>query len=145
MQMRWYAHSPSMWNRPLLGTSLIDDVFESFFGHSRSAAAGPRFASIEREEGLVLEAHVPGMTDGDVEITAEEGFLHVAGRRAPEVPDDYRVVRRERSDVRFTRRFEIPRSYDPTAAEGRLTDGVLVIRIPRRPEAQPRRIEIAGD
>lgn len=144
MQMRWYTH-PSIWNRPLFGTSLIDDVFENFFDHSRSAAAGPRFASIERDEGLILEAQVPGMTDGDVEITAEDGFLHVAGRRAPEIPDGYRLVRRERLDVRFSRRFEIPRSFDATAAEGNLTDGVLVIRIPRRPEAQPRRIEINGD
>ncbi|MBV8066764.1 MAG: Hsp20 family protein [Candidatus Eremiobacteraeota bacterium] len=48
-----------------------------------------------------------------------------------------------KSDRRsFTRSFSVPDDVDPDKIETRVDDGMLVLTLSRRPEAQPRRIAV---
>jgi HSP20 family protein len=42
----------------------------------------------------------------------------------------------------FTRSYTLPETLDEQQLTAELTDGVLTVRIPRLPEAQPRKIQI---
>lgn len=142
MLMRWYSPGMSMLDGPLLGSSLVDDVFGNFFNATRSVAAGPRFVTKEESEGHVLSAEVPGLSRDELQITVDKGVLTVAGRREMEIPEGYQVLRRERVPVSFSKSFRLSDDMDGSKIDARLESGLLTIHIPRRPEAQPRQIEI---
>lgn len=142
MLMRRYSPSLSMWDRPLSGSSLFDDVFENFFNLSRSASAGPRFVSRETEDGWILAADVPGLTNDDIQITVENGVLTISGERKIEAPEGYQVLRRERIPLRFSRSFTLSDRMDGDNAEAKLENGLLTLRIPHRPESKPRQIAV---
>jgi HSP20 family molecular chaperone IbpA len=42
----------------------------------------------------------------------------------------------------FTRSFTVPEDVDPDRIEARVSDGMLVLTLSRRPEAQPRRVAV---
>jgi HSP20 family protein len=44
----------------------------------------------------------------------------------------------------FTRAYTLPESLDEHQLSAELADGVLTIRIPKLPEAQPRKIQISA-
>ena len=48
----------------------------------------------------------------------------------------------ERRYGKVTRTVTLPESIDPESIAGKLTDGVLHITVAKKPEAQPKRIEI---
>ncbi len=150
MFMRWYTTpnpSPyrSMWERPLLGPSLFDDVIESFFNVARSTATGPRFVSREAEDGYLLIAEVPGMSDKDIHISVEDGVLTVSGERKIEEIEGYRPLSRERDGLRFSRSFSLSEQMDGERIEARMEHGVLTLKIPRQPQAEPRMIPINAE
>jgi HSP20 family protein len=49
----------------------------------------------------------------------------------------------ERRYGKVTRTVTLPESIDPESIAGKLTDGVLHVTVAKRPEAQPKRIEIS--
>jgi HSP20 family protein len=130
------------WSRPLFRSSLFDDVFESFFVQARSVSAGPRFSFHDGGAEVVLRAEVPGFSDQNVQISCENGALTIRGERWMEAPDGYQARTRERMPFRFTRTFNLAHELDIEQTDAKIENGVLTLRIPRRPEAQPRQIPI---
>jgi HSP20 family protein len=137
-----YSPVRSMWDRPLAGASLFDDVFENFFNLTRSVSAGPRFVSRETDDGWVMTAEAPGVSSDDLGIVIEDGVLTIRGERRLEEPEGYRALRRERSALRFARSFTLSDRMDGDNVEATLENGLLTLRIPRRPETKPRQITI---
>jgi HSP20 family protein len=50
----------------------------------------------------------------------------------------------ERSYGSFTRSFVLPDTADGEKVDAKLTDGLLKVRIPKRPSAQPRKITVSA-
>ena len=99
----------------------------------------------EEPERFVLLADVPGVDPKDIEITMENGVLTVKGERKLEregTKEGYSRI--ERAHGVFYRRFTLPDTADPEAIEARGDNGVLAIVIPKKPVAQPRRIEVSN-
>ncbi|HEV8018805.1 MAG TPA: Hsp20/alpha crystallin family protein [Steroidobacteraceae bacterium] len=97
----------------------------------------------EEAERFVVVADLPGVEDKDIEITAEQGVLAIKGERRSEKKsskDGYERV--ERAAGTFLRRFTLPESVNAEAIKATHTNGVLEVTLPKRPEVQPRRIEI---
>lgn len=81
------------------------------------------------EGGYEVEVPVPGYGPSQIDLTYKDGVLAVTGK----------------SDRRsFTRSFTIPEDVDADATQARVENGMLVISLRRRPEAQPKRIEVSG-
>ena len=97
----------------------------------------------EESERFVVAADLPGVDGKDIEITADQGVLTIRGQRGSDkkiAGEGYERV--ERASGTFLRRFTLPESADAQAIKATHVNGVLEVSIPKRPQAQPRRIEV---
>ena len=103
----------------------------------------PRFDVKEVKDAYVIKADLPGLKQDAVEVSVNGSLLTVTGRREEEQRnegDQYFTF--ERSYGSFTRSFALPDTADPQNVTADLKDGVLVIQVPKRPEAQPKKVII---
>jgi HSP20 family protein len=124
-------------------------VERSVEGNSSSRAdafatdtAWPRTSVFENETGLTLVADVPGLRESDLELTLDQDVLTVGGERKLAVPEGHTVHRQERRGTRFQRQFTLPYKVNADAMSAELKDGVLTVKLPKAPEAQPRKIAV---
>ena len=90
-----------------------------------------------------MTADLPGVEGKDIEVTAEKGVLTVRGeRRAEKKTENDGYTRIERASGTFLRRFTLPETADAEAIKATHVNGVLELSIPKRPQAQPRRITV---
>ena len=98
----------------------------------------------EHADKFVLYADVPGVDLKSVEVTLEKGVLTLGGTREKAVADKGVEARRiERAAGRFFRRFSLPDTVDGEAVTARGSNGVLEVVIPKRAQAQPRKISVS--
>jgi HSP20 family protein len=105
----------------------------------------PAFDVKETEDSYVLRGDMPGLREEDVEIALTGNTLAIRGRREEEKRDErdrYHAV--ERMSGEFSRSFVLPEGTDPDGVSADLKNGVLTITVPKRPDVQPRRIELGG-
>jgi HSP20 family protein len=97
----------------------------------------------ETKDAFVLRADLPGVDPKDIDVTMENGVMTLRGRRASEArTEEGGYSRVERSSGEFFRRFTLPDSADPESISAQTNNGVLTVRIAKRPEVQPRRIQV---
>ena len=100
----------------------------------------------EDAERFVIDADVPGVEPGDIELTMENGVLTIKGERKLETEDEgangYRRV--ERVHGGFYRRFTLPDTADAEAISANGRHGVLEVVIPKRAAVQPKRIAVSA-
>lgn len=102
----------------------------------------------EAADAVSVEAELPGLDAGDVEITVAGDELVLKGSRPETSPppggDGERVTwhRRERGSGAFERRIPLPVAVDASRVEARLVDGVLTVTCPKAAECQPRKVEV---
>lgn len=107
------------------------------------AAFAPDFDVKETKESFVFTADMPGVAEKDLHVQLSENRLSVSGRRESEKTEQQETYyATERSYGSFTRSFVLPEGIDANKAHAQLKDGVLSIAIPKRPEAQPRKIAV---
>ena len=120
---------------------------------ARQAATFPAVNVHETDDAITVEAELPGLDAGDVDISVADDELVLKGsRRACPVPeaeagDGERKPtvtwhRRERGTGAFERRITLPMSVDGGRVEARLVDGVLTVTCPKAPQCQPRKVEV---
>ena len=100
---------------------------------------------VEDEDGWRITADVPGLTADALELTVDNGVLALSASRALAEAGDAQIVRhRERRGWSLDRRWRLPDVVDLDGIEAHLTDGVLTVTLPKRPETRPRRIAVQG-
>ncbi len=130
----------------------IDD-FDGFVGarHNRALRHQPLPLDVyETDDGLVVEAQLPGYGKDDVAVTLEKGKLSIRAERQTESndgaqQDDRKYFLRERRLGALSRGLEIGESYDPESVAATLKDGVLTLTVAKAAAARPKQIEIAVD
>jgi len=121
--------------------SELDPFFKGVFG--RETCGG--FPVDIRHEGddLIIDAELPGLSKEDIEITAEENVLTITANYNEcneEEQEHYHL--KERRCGKAARSFRLDSTADAENVSANLKDGVLSLRIPTRPEAKPRKIEV---
>ena len=113
-------------------------------GEDQPVRFTPDFEIKETGEGFVFKADLPGIEEKDLEITMTGNRLTISGTRQAEkeeATDTYYA--RECSYGSFTRAFTLPEGTDGNnQIQAELNQGVLTLLLPKRPELQPRRIEV---
>ncbi|MFO7782211.1 MAG: Hsp20/alpha crystallin family protein [Spirochaetia bacterium] len=103
----------------------------------------------EQQDGYVLEAELPGMTDSDVDVRVEDNLLTITATRGEESEGESeekpRYLIRERAAREYRRSFVLPKDADRSNIEARFKNGILYLDIKKLPEAKPRQIEIKGE
>ena len=98
----------------------------------------------ETADAYVLTAELPGLDAGDINVSIEGSTITIDGERKidPEVYQGASLHRRERQAGSFKRAFSLPTSVEVEKVEAVQKNGVLMLRIPKTPEAQPRHIAV---
>ena len=101
----------------------------------------------ETSEELLLSAEIPGMSIEDIEIEVENNVLTLKGEKKEEKEEseDRRYHLWERRHGSFKRTFGLPRTVKTEKITASVKDGVLVIQVPKAPEAKSRKITIKSE
>jgi len=89
-----------------------------------------------------VEADLPGVEPGTIEVTVEHSTLTIKAERAPGYGDSEHVIVAERPQGSFSRQLSLGEGVDSDHLTADYADGVLRVTIPAAPKAQARRIEI---
>lgn len=123
---------------------MFDDVMGSAFGTATSTQSfNPAIDVRASDTEVALVCDVPGVKQEDLEITLADRVLTIKGSRRFESKDTDRVML-GRTYGSFTRSYTLPDELDGEKLAAELADGVLTIRIPKLPKAQPRKIQIGA-
>lgn len=99
----------------------------------------------ETENEIVVQAELPGMDRKDITLHLENNVLTIRGDRKFQKEtkeDNYHRI--ERSYGGFSRSFSIPATVDEEKIHADYKDGVLKIALPKKEQAKPKQIQIAG-
>ena len=99
-------------------------------GHTDSWA--PPIDVYETPERYVIAAELPGIAREQIELAMEESRLTIRGQRhepAPAADAHYHQV--ERGHGAFSRTFDFADKIDAQAVTADLTDGVLIVSLPK--------------
>ena len=127
----------------------MDRLFEDFFGSFPVLRSGegligvPTIDVAETDKEIEVHAELPGVRPEDVSISIVDDVLTIKGEKKVERETENRQWHAvERAYGAFSRSVSLPAPVDPDKARASYKDGVLSIVIPKRPEVQPRKIEI---
>lgn len=110
---------------------------------STEAPFVPAFDVKETKDAFIFKADVPGVEEKDLDITLTGDRLVVSGRRESETREgNERFYTYERSFGSFSRAFTLPEGVDGENVQADLKGGVLTLRLPKKPEVQPKRIQV---
>jgi HSP20 family protein len=132
------------WNAVSTLDRMFDDVMGSAFGTATSNRTfNPAIDVRASDTEVALVCDVPGVKQEDLEITLANHVLTIKGTRRFDTHDNEQVML-GRSYGSFSRSYTLPEALDDEKLVAQLADGVLTIRIPKLPKAQPRKIQISG-
>lgn len=126
---------------PMEMDRLFGDLFDPGGGGSNRLAVD----LWETADAFAVQAPMPGVDVGDVEILLRDDVLTIRGSVSPPtVPEGAVALRQECTVGTFERELPLPTAVDGDHVKARLTDGMLQIEIPKAADAKARRIEIQG-
>lgn len=91
---------------------------------------------------LELKVELPGVSKDNVELSVTGDSVFVRASRNIETPEGYTAHRRERSAYKFEHAWKLPVPVDSQKADAQLRDGVLTVKLPKSPNAQPKQISV---
>ncbi len=97
----------------------------------------------EDSEEILVRAELAGVEPKEVEIGFENGVLTLKGERKLEMEEKRENYHRvELSYGTFTRSFSLPATIDSEKIRAESKNGVLLIHLPKKPEAKPKSIQV---
>jgi HSP20 family protein len=96
----------------------------------------------DEKDAFVLSAVVPGLNAEDIEIEILKDTVSIRGEFKRETEEDDNYLRRERPSGQFHRSLRFATKLEVDKAEANLENGILSLRIPKVPEAQPMSIKV---
>ncbi len=138
--------------------SLFNDWLNSdYYGLSqaKNCSFTPAVDVMENKESYTFNIDLPGRSEKDVNLELNDHVLTISSiKKAEESNQESSTKRdsdeesketyliRERKHPDFKRTFSLPKDINEENVSAGFKNGVLSIRIARRPEAQPKRIQI---
>ena len=143
------------WNDPFRELESFRSQMNRLFGEmptaGRASDEAPSLAAwappvdiSETPDQLVFQVELPGFTQDDLKLRAENGVLTLEGERRFEKETEKKAYHRvERAYGRFVRAFSLPANVSPDKINATLVDGILTVELPKREEAKPKSIPIS--
>jgi HSP20 family protein len=134
--------------------SEMDRVFNelinggAFNPRYNGSGSAPAFLPIDirrAEQGVVIEASVPGFSPDEVTVTVDGGVLTIsAAHTEAEDQQEGDFLRRERYVGQLYRQVALGDQVDGDRAEAVFDHGVLTVTVPLVAKPEPRRIAVKG-
>ena len=131
---------PLRWMREMMRWDPFQQMAPAF---PEQGVFAPAFEIKENKEAYTFKADVPGVKLEDIEVTSTGNRLRISGKREAErveKTDTYYAC--ERSYGSFARAFTLPDGVDTDHIKAAVDNGVLTIAVPKKPEAQARKIVV---
>jgi HSP20 family protein len=138
---RWdpYREVISLQNR-------VNSLFRDMNGEDdplSTASFVPAVDIYEDAQKVVLKLEVPGIDQKDLHVNIENHTLTVKGERKFDAEEKEQNFHRiERRYGSFYRAFTLPSTVDTENVQASYNAGVLKLDLKKKPEAQPKQIEI---
>jgi len=109
---------------------------------STESALRPAVDIFETDEGITLQADMPGVSKDRLNLRVEGNSLLVEGRIGISAQDQMQPLYADVRSATYRRNFLLSNEFEASKIDANLKDGVLTVRIPKRSELRPRRIEV---
>lgn len=99
----------------------------------------------ENDDSIFVEAELPGYKNDEIDVTIEQGMLSISAEHKEERKEgkEGAPLLQERRYTRYHRSFTLPTAVDEQGVEAKLSNGVLHLTLPKKPEVKPRRIKVS--
>ena len=137
-------HMPEGWLANQL-TSVWKDFARDLNGAS-NAHITPTADIVEDAEGYQFFFEMPGLKSDSVDVRVEEGRLVIEAERVrPELSKESEVRLNERSYGPMRRTFKLSEDAVIDGISASYRDGILNVRVPKKPETKPLKIRVNAD
>jgi len=102
----------------------------------------PAVDIFEDANGIVVQADMPGVSKDQLNVQADRNGLVIEGRATLDMPEGMEALYADVRSTRYRRNFVLGGELDTDRIEANLKDGLLTLRIPKRAELRPRKIEV---
>ena len=125
---------------------LVGEIVDGVRSFAPAAVARhPRLDFVETPEAYLLIFDLPGLERDQISVTTEGDEVVIAGERSrPDWGEGAGVRRSERPHGPFRRSTRVPADVRLDDIRARLDAGVLTVTLPRRVEADGRKVDIEG-
>ena len=96
----------------------------------------------EDAHGITVQAEMPGVAKDRLNIQADRNNLTIEGDAVIDMPAGMEAIYADVQATRYARSFVLSGELETDAIDAKMKDGVLTIRIPKRSEFRPRKIEV---
>jgi HSP20 family protein len=116
----------------------------SIFDVGQSKFSYPRVNILDKEKEVIIEATVPGLTKEDVQVEWCDNILTIGGKEVLRKESEEKYYkRREITKRKFFRSFTVYDSqFDCYNIQAEVKDGLLTIKLPKRPVIEEKKPEI---
>lgn len=117
---------------------------DSYPGSYDGAPTGvfPAINVTQDRDNFYVRAELPGVKSNELEITALERTLSIAGKRTAPEQEGVSYHRKERADGEFNRSVTLPADFDGDRVDARFVHGVLTVTLPKPERVKPRQISV---
>lgn len=119
---------------------MFDDFLRDFDGPGRSATAWPHIEISETNDEIRVVAELAGLEQRDVDVTIDDGVLTLKGQKSLEKNG---TLYSERWEGAFERTIPVGPDVDADKVKASFKNGVLTVRLSKKPEAQRQAKRIA--
>ncbi len=105
-------------------------------------AIRPPVDVFETSDGIKLVADMPGVSREHLTLQTEGNTLTIEGEVQFDMPEQMEALYADVRSTLYRCSFVLSPELDTSHIEAMLKDGVLAVRIPKRPELRPRRIQV---
>jgi HSP20 family protein len=135
---------PSIWREM---DRLQREMNRLFNGYSPnrlySAPSYPAINVWANEDGLLVNAEMPGVQVDGIDVSVDGKTLTISGERmTDELPEGARYHRKERRFGDFSRTIQLPIAVNSEQVVASFSDGVLTINLPGAESEKPKKIAI---
>ena len=96
----------------------------------------------EESDGYELKIALPGIAKDEVELNIEEKTLTLKTATKYTPPAGFKCVASEFERCDWAMSLDLPDMADLSSLSAKMENGVLCVSIKKRPETQPRKIEV---
>ncbi|MBP1151891.1 MULTISPECIES: Hsp20/alpha crystallin family protein [Methylocaldum] len=111
----------------------------------RQVVLNPPVDICEDAEGITLVADMPGVSRDRLNIEVDKNSLLIEGDAHFDMPEGIQALYADIRSTRYRRSFSLSPELEPNNIDATLKDGVLTLKIPKRAELRPRKIEVRVD
>jgi HSP20 family protein len=102
----------------------------------------PAVDIFENDHGITMLADLPGVSNDRLSVQVDKDTLKITGDAVIAAPQGMEPLWAEVRSTRYERAFALSAELDTDAITAEMKNGVLTVRIPKRAEVRPRKIEV---